>query len=42
MHHEARVQAVIDFYASARSMTITKAQARTMTMTQEQYLEVDE
>ena len=25
MHHEARVQPVIDFYASARSTTVTKA-----------------
>jgi len=42
MHHEARVQAHIDYYASSRRMTITKTEARQMTLTRELYLEVDE
>ncbi|XP_072148972.1 uncharacterized protein [Setaria viridis] len=40
MHYEARVQAIIDYYASYRRMKINKTKARTMKLTREQYLQV--
>ena len=38
MHHEARIQAVISYYAKYRDEKVDKTAARTMTLTREQYL----
>lgn len=39
MHYEARVQAVIDYWAE-KIVRVKKAEARTMMLTREQYLSV--
>ena len=41
MHYEARVQAIIDYYAQYRGMKVKKEEARTMNLTQEQFLKVN-
>ena len=38
MHYEARIQAIIDYYANYRRMKVKKEEARTMKLTWEQYL----
>ena len=40
MHYEARVQAIIDYYAQHRGMKVKKEEARTMNLTREQFLKV--
>ncbi|XP_066341229.1 uncharacterized protein [Miscanthus floridulus] len=40
MHYEARVQAIIDYYAHYRRMKVKKEEARTMNLTKEQFLQV--
>ena len=40
MHYEARVQAIIDYYAQYRGMKFKKEEARTMNLTREQFLQV--
>ena len=40
MHYEARIQAVISYYAKYRDEKVDKTVARTMTLTREQYLPV--
>ena len=41
MHYEARVQAIIDYYAQRRRMKIKKEEARTMNLIWEQFLKVN-
>jgi len=41
MHYEARIQAIIDYYAQHRRMKVKKEEARTMNLTQEQFLKVN-
>ena len=41
MHYEARVQAIIDYYAQHRGMKVKREEARTMNLTQEQFLQVN-
>ena len=41
MHYEARVQAIIDYYAQYRGMKVKKEEARTMNLTREQFLKVN-
>ena len=40
MHYEARVQAIIEFYAQYRSMKVKKEEARTMNLTKDQFMSV--
>ncbi|XP_072150038.1 uncharacterized protein [Setaria viridis] len=40
MHYEARVQAIIDFYAEYKRMRIKKEEARTMNLTKEEFMAV--
>ena len=40
MHYEARVQAIIEFYAQYRSMKVKKGEARTMNLTKDQFMSV--
>jgi hypothetical protein len=42
MHYEARVQAIVSYYGTILGQRITKVQARTVTLTQEQYLQVND
>ena len=41
MHYEARVQAIIDYYAQHRGMKVKKEEARTMNLTRKQFLQVN-
>ena len=38
MHYEARIQAVVTYYGTVLEMKVTKRDARSMTLTQDQYL----
>jgi hypothetical protein len=38
MHFEARIQAIISFHGSVLGEKVTKTEARTMSLTEEQYL----
>ncbi|XP_072146291.1 uncharacterized protein [Setaria viridis] len=40
MHYEARVEAIIDFYAEYKRMRIKKEEARTMNLTKEEFMAV--
>jgi len=40
MHYEARVQAIIEFYAQYRTMKVKKEEARTMNLTKDQFMSV--
>jgi hypothetical protein len=41
MHCEARLQAIISFHATVLGEKVTKIDARTMSLTEEQYLQVN-
>ena len=41
MHYEARVQAIIDYYAQYRGMKVKKEDATTMNLTRKQFLKVN-
>jgi hypothetical protein len=41
MHYEARLQAIISFHATVLGEKVTKTDARTMSLTEEQYLQVN-
>jgi hypothetical protein len=41
MHYKARVQAIISFHATVLGEKVTKTDARTMSLTEEQYLQVN-
>ena len=38
MHYEARIQAIMDYYAQHRRMKVKKEEARTMNLAREQFL----
>jgi hypothetical protein len=39
MHYEAHIQAIISFHATVLGEKVTKMEARTMSLTEEQYLQ---
>jgi hypothetical protein len=41
MHYEARLQAIVSFHATILGEKVTKTDARTMSLTEEQYLQVN-
>jgi len=41
LHYEARIQAIVGYHATVLGEKVTKKDARTMTLTQEQYLQVN-
>jgi hypothetical protein len=41
MHYEARIQAIISFHSTVLGEKVTKMEARTMSLTEEQYLQVN-
>jgi hypothetical protein len=41
MHYEARIQAIISFHANVLGQKVSKTEARTMSLTEEQYLQVN-
>ena len=41
MHYEARIQAIIEFYAQHRNMKVKKEEARTMNLTKDQFMAVN-
>jgi hypothetical protein len=41
MHYKARIQTIISFHGSVLGEKVTKTEARTMSLTEEQYLQVN-
>jgi hypothetical protein len=41
MHYETRIQAIISFHGSVLGEKLTKTEARTISLTEEQYLQVN-
>jgi hypothetical protein len=41
MHYEARLQTIISFHTTVLGEKVTKTDARTMSLTEEQYLQVN-
>jgi hypothetical protein len=41
MHYEACIQAIISFHGSILGEKVTKTEARTISLTEEQYLQVN-
>jgi hypothetical protein len=40
IHHEARLQAIIDYHGTKLGQRVTKKEARLMTLTKPQFIEV--